>query len=144
MRLYKQFRLEPCVVVSKPQPGQRAAESGSASLGGAVRSIAEEVRVVLADPLLMPDRICTISNKPPQVGGVFGASVVKSAVCCFALTYNIRTRGWVHTSKSHWTSMRCVRGRWGSDMGSAPSMICMTGALSSAMSRQVVCEAFLV
>ena len=116
-----------------------AAESGSASPGG----VASKAGAIPA-ALIMPGRICAISNKCSQICGLLSDFVIRSAICCFVLTYSMRTLGLAQTSNNHCTSILWVRGRWRRAMLRAFLTILITASLSSAMISTVVCRGFLV
>ena len=88
--------------------------------------------------LWMPPRIWAMSNRCSQVCGLFKAFVIKSAICCLVLTYNMRIRGFEQTSNSHCRSMRWVRGKCRIDIDLAFLVILITASLSSAMTGAVV------
>ena len=107
-----------------------AAESGSASPGG----VASKAGATPA-ALMMPGRICAISSKCSQICGLLSDFVIRSAICCFVLTYSIRTLGFEQTSNNQWTSIRWVRGRCRSAMLLAFLSIFITASLSSSISN---------
>ena len=124
---------------SKPQSVQSTSATSGPSPGG-------DASIAGFEPIgaVMPGRICAMSSRCAQITGLFSDFVIKSATCCFAFTYLMRTLGFEQTSNNQCTSIRWVRGRCRSAMLRAFLMILITASLSSAMTRHVVCSGRLV